>query len=239
MDILSTRNISKRYENFNLNHLNLNLKEGELFGFLGPNGSGKTTVVKILTGQLKPTTGKVNLLGTDVINNPVNARKSIGIIPEQENPSSFLTTYEYLKFVCKVREMSVEMSDKKINEWMKFLEFEENKNSLIKNLSRGTKQKVLITQAFIHEPKLVFIDEPLINLDPIMQKKFKDFLLKYVKKGNSIFLSTHVLSIAQEICTSIGIIKNGKIIFQGNLKEIKKKKKNLEAYFIDIIKKNV
>ncbi|SEH05165.1 ABC transporter ATP-binding protein [Candidatus Venteria ishoeyi] len=231
--VLTTKNLTKKYGSFTLNKINLELKEKMLFGCLGPNGAGKSTLVKLLTGQIIPTKGDINVLDVDVIKNPVLAKSKIGIIPEQESPPSFLTVKEYLEFICKVRK--IKAPKKEISYWLKFFDFKKELNSLIKDLSRGTKQKVVATQAFIHQPKLVFIDEPLINLDPLIQKKFKEFLVSYVKKGNTVFLSTHVLSIADEICTDICILKNGEVILQESMVNVRKKKKKLENYFIGVV----
>jgi ABC-2 type transport system ATP-binding protein len=230
--VLQAKNISKDYGSFKLRDINLKLDEGMLFGCLGPNGSGKSTLVKILTGQIRPTKGDVTVLGVDVIKDPVAAREKMGIIPEQESPPSFLTVSEYLQFICKVRKISPDA----IKKWLDFFDFAHEKDSLIKDLSRGTKQKLVATQAFIHEPKIVFIDEPLINLDPVMQKKFKAYLVDYVKKKNTIFLSTHVLSIAGEVCTHAGILKDGRFILQDSMAHIKKSKKDLEDFFIGKMK---
>lgn len=232
-NLIEVKKISKTYDNFKLDHFSLELGKGRLFGILGPNGSGKSTIVKILTGQIKPDSGRINILDTNPIKNPVKTKEVIGIIPEQETPPSFLTVKEYLEFVCKVR--NVENPEKKIKELLNLLEFDKDVNSLIKNLSRGTKQKVLFAQAFIHKPKVVFIDEPLINLDPIIQKKIKQYLKDYVKAGNTVILSTHILAIAEEICTDVCILKYGKNLYQGEVKEIMKKNKNLEDYFVKII----
>lgn len=226
--MLEATNIIKDYGNFKLKDINLQLKEGQLFGCLGPNGAGKSTLVKILTGQIKPTEGNVTLMGIDVIKDPVKAKEKMGIIPEQESPPSFLIVSEYLQFICKVRKIE----STKIKYWLNFFDYKDEKDTLIKDLSRGTKQKVVATQAFIHQPKIVFIDEPLINLDPIIQKKFKQYLIDYVKKKNIIFLSTHILSIADEICTDVGILKNGKFILLSDMAKIRKGKKNLEEFFI-------
>lgn len=233
MDVIQVKQITKKYEDFTLDHFSLNLESGKLFGILGPNGSGKSTIVKILTGQILPDSGEINILETNPIKNPVQTKEKIGIIPEQETPPSFLTVKEYLDFIVNVRKLK--NSEKKINHWIKFFDLQKEKNLLIKNLSRGTKQKILFIQAFIHEPKVVFIDEPLINLDPIIQKKIKEFLKEYVKKDNTIFLSTHILSTAEEICDEICILKYGKNLYQGDLKSIKKKNKNLEEYFVKLI----
>jgi len=237
MPIIEAKNLTKNYGRLRaVNNLSLKVNEGELFGFLGPNGAGKTTTIKLLTGQLKPDSGTITVLGTDVIREPIKVRELAGIIPEQENPPSFLTAEEYLNFVAKIRKL--DNVKKRCGWWLKFLEFEGQKDVLCKDLSRGTRQKLMFTQAFLHEPKLAFIDEPLINLDPVIQRKVKDFLLDYVKKGGTIFFSTHVLEIAEEICTRIAIIDEGKIIFEGSMNDVKKKKQNLEAFFLKLVKED-
>lgn len=229
--MLKVKNITKDYGSFKLGKINLELNEGQLFGCLGPNGAGKSTLVKILTGQVNPTSGNAFFNDINIMKDPVKAKTKMGILPEQESPPSFLTVIEYLEFICKVRKISPD----KINHWLKFFDYTNEKNTLIKDLSRGTKQKVVATQAFIHQPKIVFIDEPLINLDPLIQRKFKKYLVEYVKRKNMIFLSTHVLSVADEICTDVGILKNGQFILQSDMAKIKKAKKNLEDFFIGAI----
>ena len=234
-DQIEITNLSKEYgENKAVDNVTFSIKSGELFGLLGPNGSGKTTIIKMLTGQIKPTDGMINILDIDVLKNPIKIRRKVGIIPEQETPPSFLTSEEYLDFVGKIRNISD--IDKKSDYWFNFLNFKDQKTTLCKDLSRGTRQKLMVAQAFLHEPKIAFIDEPLINLDPIVQRKLKDYLTDYVKRGNTVFFSTHVLEIAEEICTSIGILDKGRIIYNGPINEIKKNKQNLEEFFLKLVK---
>ena len=232
--IIEVKNISKSFGVVKaVNNFSLSLKEGELFGLLGPNGSGKTTTVKILTGQLKPDKGNIKVLGVNVRKNPIKVRELVGIIPEQETPPSFLTSEEYLYFVAKIRKL--DNIKERCNEWFEFLDFEDQRKALCKDLSRGTRQKLMFAQAFIHEPKLAFIDEPLINLDPVIQKKVKNYLKGFVKNSGTIFFSTHVLEIASEICTSIGIIDKGRIIHHGPMKSIKKRRQKLENFFLKLV----
>lgn len=217
-----------------VNNISLSIKKGELYGLLGPNGSGKTTTVKLLTGQIKPTTGVLSVLGLNVVKEPIKVRELVGIIPEQETPPSFLTGEEYLYFVANIR--GLKSPEKKINWWFKFLEFGNEMKVLCKDLSRGTRQKLMFAQAFLHEPSVAFIDEPLINLDPVIQFKVKKFLKDYVKKGNTVFFCTHVLEIAEAICTRVSILRKGKILFTGSVKDIKKKKLSLEEFFLKKVK---
>ncbi|MBN2880818.1 ABC transporter ATP-binding protein [Candidatus Woesearchaeota archaeon] len=227
--MISVNELTKEYGPvLALNNVSFNVKEGEVFGILGPNGSGKTTMIKILTGQIKPTSGHARVLDYDVKKSSITIRKHVGIIPEQETPPSFLTAEEYLYFIAKVRK--IKDIEFKIGWWMDYLEFRNQKDLLCKDLSRGTRQKLMIAQAFLHEPKLAFIDEPLINLDPIMQDKVKKFIKSEAKKGNTIFVSTHVLDIAEDICDSLAIINHGNLLYAGKVK------KNLEKFFIKSVK---
>jgi ABC-2 type transport system ATP-binding protein len=168
-----------------------------------------------------------------VLEDPIRVRELIGVIPEQETPPSFLTAEEYLHFVAKIRKMEhyAETCDK----WFEFFDFIDQKNSLCRDLSRGTRQKLMFAQAFLHNPELAIIDEPLINLDPIMQRKVKDFLEGYVKNGGTVFISTHILEIAKEICTSIGIISKGKLVCTGCLDDPVLQRRNLEEFFLELV----
>ena len=233
--MISVNNLTKRYGNLvAIDNISLTIKKGELFGLLGPNGSGKTTMIKILTGQIKPESGELSVLEVDVKKEPLKIRELVGIIPEQETPPSFLTAEEYLQFVCHIR--GLDAIDDRIDTWLHRFDFVNERNTLCKDLSRGTRQKLMVAQAFLHEPRVAFIDEPLINLDPLIQRVFKDFLLEYVNEGNTVFFSTHVLEIAEEICTEIGILHQGTLLHKGSVDEIKQKGTHLESFFIQLVK---
>ena len=235
MNMISVNNLTKRYGNLvAIDNISLTIKKGELFGLLGPNGSGKTTMIKILTGQIKPESGELSVLEVDVKKEPLKIRELVGIIPEQETPPSFLTAEEYLQFVCHIR--GLDAIDDRIDTWLHRFDFVNERNTLCKDLSRGTRQKLMVAQAFLHEPRVAFIDEPLINLDPLIQRVFKDFLLEYVDEGNTVFFSTHVLEIAEEICTEIGILHQGTLLHKGSVDEIKQKGTHLESFFIQLVK---
>jgi ABC-2 type transport system ATP-binding protein len=231
MSIINLDNVTKTYGDIKaVDNVVLEISAGELFGLLGPNGSGKTTMIKLLTGQLPSDSGNIVVLDYDVSINPIMIREKVGIIPEQETPPSFLTAEEYLQFVCSIRRL--DNVDDRCDKWFSLLDFGDQKTVLCKDLSRGTRQKLMVAQAFLHEPSLAFIDEPLINLDPLIQRVFKDFLLEYIHAGNTIFFSTHVLEIAEEICTDIAILNHGKIVYTGPMSEVKHSAKGLEDFFI-------
>ena len=217
-----------------LDGISLKVGKGELFGLLGPNGAGKTTMIRVLTGQLKPSAGKARVLGIDAENDPVGVRRACGIVPEQETPPSFLSAEEYLNFVASIRKLGSQ--EKEIGFWFDYLGFGDQRGVLCKDLSRGTRQKLMLAQAFIHKPMVAFIDEPIVNLDPIMQKRIKDYFKAYVSKGGTIFLSTHVLEIAEEICTRICIIDKGKVIHDGTVAELKRKRRHLGDFFLSLVK---
>ena len=232
--MITVKNLSKNFGDTKaVDAVNLEVKKGELFGLLGPNGSGKTTMIKMLTGQIKPTEGEVSVHNIDVLAKPLRVKELTGIIPEQETPPSFLTAEEYLYFVAKIRKL--EDFEDKCEWWFSYLDFAGQKDVLCKDLSRGTRQKLMLAQAFLHEPELVIIDEPLINLDPLMQRKVKDFLKDYVSKGGTVFISTHILEIAREICSSMGIIYKGKLVFSGNMDDSAIGDRPLEDFFLELV----
>ncbi|MGA2120881.1 MAG: ABC transporter ATP-binding protein [Methanoregula sp.] len=235
--VIEARDVSKTYGNVQaVNHVTLTVAEGALFGLLGPNGSGKTTMIKMLTGQTRPTGGTASVLGVDVIRDPVGVRERVGIIPEQETPPSFLTAMEYLEFVAAVRK--IPDIGTKADWWFDFLDFADKKNVLCKDLSRGTRQKLMFTQAFIHEPALALIDEPLINFDPIMQDVVKEYLAAYVRKGRTIFISTHILEVAEEICSGFAILHKGELLHTGPVAELTGRGEHLPSFFLSLVRKD-
>ncbi len=234
-NIIETKNLTKKFGELKaVDDVSITIRKGEFFGLLGPNGSGKTTMIKLLTGQKKPTVGSAQVMGVDVLSDPIKVRELVGIIPEQESPPSFLTAEEYLNFVGKIRQL--DNIDEISSKWFEFLEFNDQREVLCKDLSRGTRQKLMFAQAFLHQPYLAFIDEPLINLDPVIQRKIKDYLQEFVKRGGTIFFSTHVLEIAEDLCTRIGIIHHGRIIHEGTIKELKARSQHLEDFFLKLVR---
>ena len=209
--VIRTDGLHKAYGGVTaLDALDLSVPAGELYGFLGPNGAGKSTTIRILTGQLTPDSGSAEVAGINPVAEPVRARERVGILPENGSPPSFLTVREYFDFVAEAR--GLDAIDDRVNRWADRLAFESKLDTLCTDLSQGERQKTLITQAFLHEPTVVFIDEPLTNLDPIIQERAKQFFQTYAEAGNTVFLSTHFIATAQEMCTTVGIVNRGQLL---------------------------
>ena len=230
MTAIETEDLTKQYGDLAaLDGLSLAVDEGELYALLGPNGSGKTTTIEILTGQREPTGGRATVLGHDPVTDPIAVRREIGILPEREDPPSFLTPREYLEFVGEVR--NLDAIDERIDRWADRLAFEGCLDNLSTSLSEGQRQRVMLAAAFVHEPALVFIDEPLVNLDPIMQEQVKRHLADYCADGNTIFLSTHYVDVAAELCTRVGIVTDGRLVAEADPRELGEDE--LLDFFID------
>jgi ABC-2 type transport system ATP-binding protein len=219
MPAVETSGLTQRFGDVvALSDLTLSVPDGELFGLLGPNGSGKTTTIEILTGQRTPTGGTASVLGENPVTDPLAVRRRVGILPEREDPPSFLTPREYLQFVGDVRE--IPDVDDRIAEWARKLEFRGVLDTLAGDLSEGERQRVMLSQTFLHEPDLVFIDEPLVNLDPLMQEEVKRTLRNYCEAGNTLFLSTHFMAVAEALCTSVGIIADGELVAERDTRSL-------------------
>ena len=234
MSIVSTNSLSKRFgEKIALDRVTLEVQQGDLFGLFGPNGAGKTTLLRILTGQLEQDSGAAQVIGLDVRSDPLGVKRLIGIVPEVESPPTYLTAYEYLYFVAKIRK--VEDIDKKIDRWFDFFDLKESRDVICRDLSKGMRQKIMLASAFIHEPKLLFLDEPFINLDPIYQRKLREYLLGYVKDGGTVFMCSHLLEIAERLCNRAAIISKGRMVKSGTMAEIVKGEKTLEDVFLKLV----
>jgi len=207
---IETEGLTKRYGDLTaLADLSLSVDAGTLFGLLGPNGSGKTTTIELLTGQRRPDDGTARVLGLDPATDPRAVRDAVGILPEREDPPSFLTPREYLRFVGDVRGLGD--IDARIDRWAERLEFADRLDTVAADLSEGQRQRVMLGGTFLHDPDLVFIDEPLVNLDPILQERVKRELRAYCAAGNTLFLSTHFVDVAADLCDRVGVLDGGRL----------------------------
>ena len=213
MSVIEAESLTKSYGDVRaVDGLSLSVERGELYGFLGPNGAGKTTTIEILTGQVRPDAGRARVLGTNPTTDPVETRRRVGVLPEQQSPPSFLTPGEFFAFVGRVRRLDEAVVEERAAAWADRLGFAEKVETLCGDLSRGQQQKVMLTQAFLHEPDVVVIDEPLANLDPIVQEQVKRHLESYAADGNAVFVSTHNIDVAGALCTRVGIVTNGRVV---------------------------
>lgn len=223
MAIVDAKDLNKSFDEVDaLSSIDLEVKKGEILGILGPNGAGKSTLVKVLTGQEKPDTGEAEVDGIDPTENPVRARSGIGVLPEREDPPSFLTGNEYLEYVSDIRDTDID-----VQHWTDRMNLNGKMEKLTKDLSKGERQKLMMIQSFFHDPDLVFIDEPLVNLDPVIQERSKDLFREVRDRGGSMILSTHVISLAEEICDRVIFLRDGEI------REEVEDTENLRERFLD------
>ncbi len=205
--VINAENVSKSYAGSKiLENIDLEAQKGEIIGVLGSNGAGKSTLVNILTGQISRDSGDITVLGMDPEKN-VELRSKLGILPEREDPPSFLTGNEYLDFVSDVRQEKIDKT-----KWVKRMNLKGKMDKITLDLSKGERQKLMVIQAFFHSPELVFVDEPLTNLDPVIQEEVKQIFLSHRESGKTVFLCTHVISLAEEVCDKVLFLKNGEVV---------------------------
>ena len=218
--------------------LNLSIQKGELFGFLGPNGAGKTTTIKMLVGLINPTSGKIEVAGKFVHESPEEVKAIIGYIPDEPFLYEYLTGREFIYFTGHIFGMTSGALKERLGYYEEIFEMSEWIDLPAAEYSHGMKQRIIITACLIHEPQVIVIDEPMVGLDPKSAKIVKNIFNERAKSGVTIFLSTHTLSVAEEICTRIGIINKGKLIAEGTLSELKgyfkTQDKSLEELYLEM-----
>jgi ABC-2 type transport system ATP-binding protein len=218
--------LTKRFGNLTaVDNLNLTVRAGELFGFLGPNGAGKTTSIKMITGLLRPTTGTARVGGFDIQRQPMEAKRIFGYIPDNPFLYEKLTGREFLSFMADLYSVANTGRSEKIDDLLHLFELSEKGDELIQGYSRGMRQKIALAGALIHTPKVIFLDEPTVGLDPKSARLMKDILRKLCDEGCTVFVSTHILEIAERMCDRFAIINRGNIVALGTIDELR----NLEA----------
>ncbi len=239
--MISIKNVSKSYNKKNkiIDNLNLEVKNGEIFGFLGPNGAGKTTTLKMITGILDIDEGDIFINSKSIKSNPIEAKKSFGYVPDSPDMFLNLKGIEYLNFMADIYEVSKENREKRIEELTKLFEINDVLHDKIQSYSHGMRQKIIIIGSLIHEPQNWIIDEPMTGLDPKSTYELKQIMKKMTSQNKTVFFSTHILDVAEKLCDKIGIINNGKVLFVGTLEEMReelKQNKSLEELFMEITK---
>jgi len=232
--VIETQNLVKNFGKIcAVNDLNLKVFQGEIYGFLGPNGAGKTTTVRLLTGALRPTSGTVRILGMDMRYNEIEIKRSIGVVPDEPRMYSNLKGYEFLNFIIEIFGLDKQAMRERIQELS--VAFGVNYlDKYIADMSHGMKQKLLLMSVLMRKPKVIFLDEPTVGLDAKSAKILKLLLTKYVSEGCTIFMTTHVLEIAEKMCSRIGIIDRGSLIAEGTMDELRKLVKDNVASLEDV-----
>ncbi len=239
--MISIKNISKSYDKKNkiIENLNLDIKDGEIFGFLGPNGAGKTTTIKMITGILDIDEGDILIDGKSIIKNPVEAKMNFGYVPDSPDIFLKLKGIQYLNFMADMYGIGLEERKNKIEELTKLFEINDVLQDKIQSYSHGMRQKIIIIGSLLHEPKNWIIDEPMTGLDPKSTYELKQIMRQITSKNHAVFFSTHILDVAERLCDKIGIINNGKLLFVGSVEEMRdklKENKSLEELFMEITK---
>ncbi len=212
--MIELRNVTKRFGELTaVDDLSLTVKAGEFFGFLGPNGAGKTTTIKMMTGLFAPTSGTIVINGYDLARQPVEAKSTIAYVPDQPFLYDKLTGREFFYFSGGLFKMPKDVLHRRIAELIEQFEIGDWVDKRTEDYSQGMRQRITIASGFLHHPKTIIIDEPMIGLDPRSAKITKGILKQQSHSGVSIFMSTHSLPVAEELCDRIGIIKNGRMIF--------------------------
>ena len=217
-------------------NLSFTVKNGEIYGLLGPNGAGKTTTIKVLVGVLEPRSGKVEIYNTP-LSDEVAAKSQIGYVPEEVVLLDSLTPREFLEFVASIRRLSKDTLNSKLERYISAFELKQYFDTPIAALSMGNKQKVAIVAALLHDPKLLILDEPLIGLDARSSKILKELITFHAKKGGAVIFSTHIMEVAEKLCTKVGIINKGKIVGEGTVEDLRKLVRSAEGSLEDIFLK--
>jgi len=204
-----------------VDNLNLRIEPGEIFGFLGPNGAGKTTTVKLMTGLLKPTAGAVRIAGFDVAATPLEAKRLMGLVPDEPFVYPKLTGAEYLRFIGDLYGVELASQRRRIPELLEMFELSRWGGELVESYSHGMRQKLVIAGVLLHEPKVLVLDEPVVGLDPKSARMVKDIFLRLAQRGTAIFMCTHILEVAEKLCGRIGIILGGRLVALGSLEELR------------------
>jgi ABC-2 type transport system ATP-binding protein len=217
-----TQGLTRRFgELVAVENVNLSVAAGQFFGFLGPNGAGKSTTIKMLTGLLAPSAGSIQILGVDLIANPVEVKRHIGVVPEGMALFGRLTGSEYLNFVGRMYGLDRVTAAKRTAELLDFMQLADDPRKLVADYSHGMQKKLALAAAVIHGPKILFLDEPFEGVDAIAAGTLKAMLQGMISRGATIFLTSHVLEIVERLCSHVAIINRGQLVAQGSLQELR------------------
>jgi ABC-2 type transport system ATP-binding protein len=235
--MIELKNLTKRYGNLvAVNQVNLTISRGEIFGFIGPNGAGKTTPLCMMGGILAPTEGSVIIDGLDMAREPERAKRSIGFIPDRPFVYEKLTGKEFLRFTADLFGMGDGVFDEKAERILQQFALDDWAHELIESYSHGMRQRLIMSAAILHDPRVIIVDEPMVGLDPAGIRMVKSLFRDLARKGTTIFMSTHTLAVAEDVCDRIGIIHKGVVIATGTVEELRRRARvsegDLEKVFL-------
>jgi len=224
-----------------VDHLSFEVRAGEIYGLLGPNGAGKTTTVKMVSGLLPPTLGQIEVFGFDPMNDPIDVKNRIGLVPEEHILYESLTPREFFNFIASIRQLDQWQVKNRVTSLIDAFEFREYYDKPIAALSHGNRQKASILAAIIHDPPLLVLDEPFSGLDVRTVRVFKDILNIHLENGGGILFSSHILEVAESLCNRIGIIDDGRMVAEGTVEELREMVKahgSLEEIFLRAVQQD-
>jgi len=230
MERIVCQNLTKRFGGLTaVDNMNLVVREGELYGFLGPNGAGKTTTIRMITGLIHPTEGTALVGGYDIRTQPLQAKAVFGYIPDNPFLYEKLTGREFLNFMADLYGMKIPDRAGRIDELLRLFALESKGDALIQGFSRGMRQKIALAGALIHTPQVIFLDEPTVGLDPQSARTMQDILKELCRRGTTVFISTHILDIAERMCDRVAIVNKGCLIAQGTMEELRAEARGRES----------
>lgn len=239
--MIEIKNVSKAYGNSKtkaVDNVSINVATGQIFGFLGPNGAGKTTLIKMITGVLNPDAGEIVVEGINIAENPLEAKRKIGYVTDNPELFSHLKAIEYLNFVGDVYGVSKDLRVQRIERYSKMFGISDALNGDIGSFSHGMKQKLLVTASLLSDPNVWILDEPMVGLDPKSAFQLKELMHERTRAGKVVFFSTHVMEVAEKLCDHLAIINKGKLVFDGNLQDLRKTRgenASLEELFLELV----
>jgi ABC-2 type transport system ATP-binding protein len=244
-DAIVVRDLTKLFRNKPaVDHVSFRVGRGRFFGFLGPNGAGKSTTIKMLTGLLRPTAGEASIEGLDLRRHPLEIKRIIGVLPEELPLYERLSGEEYLHFAGRMYGLSREEARRRTTELLEFLSLTEDRSKLIVDYSHGMRKKTALAAALIHNPRVLFLDEPLNGIDPVSGRVVTDLLRRLAQKGVTLFFTSHVLDVVERLCDEVAVIDRGRIVAQGTLDEIRQQREvgrdaTLEDVFLKLVAADV
>ena len=232
--MLKIEHLTKIYSSTKaVDDLSLHIQPGEIYGFIGHNGAGKTTTLKSVAGILKFNEGEILINGRSIKKDPLSCKKDMAYIPDNPDLYEFMTGIQFLNFVADVYEVPADVRQERIHKYAEIFELTEHLGQSISSYSHGMKQKLALISAWVHEPKLIIMDEPFVGLDPKASFLLKEMMREHCDRGGAIFFSTHVLEVAEKLCDKVAIIKNGQLITSGTMDEVKGDD-SLEDVFLEL-----